>query len=221
MNTSAIQSVISNAKAHELETQQLAQQLAERISHLHRAIQLPINNSVPALLNFIIRYIEHVPEFLDAVSTIADEAGILEHTQPVINVAQEFFLNPPDCIEDEQGLSALMDEAYLAHRLIEEINDRYMFEFGTPLVPMDMTRSNLIIHHLIGEPFANQLDDAVHATVDHLNDPGNTEEPASLASFLKERCDHLGRDMARWPCLTDSLSINLMLDSQSSRITLH
>ncbi|WIO74254.1 hypothetical protein QP938_13275 [Porticoccaceae bacterium LTM1] len=223
MNTTLLKDTIANAKAQETESGQLSSLLDSRISHLHHAIQLPANNSVPALLNFIVRYIEHVPEFIEAVDEIAKDAGIRTYTDPIMGIANEFFLHPPECLDKEVGLVALMNEAYLAHRLIEEINDRYMNHFGAPLVPMDMTRSNLIIHHLIGEPFANQLDSIVHSAVDQLETRDPPEQQSTFQNFCQRRRDQrdLAREIKRWPCLTDALSINLMLDGQSAQITLH
>ncbi len=55
-------------------------------------------------------------------------------------------------------LAELLDEAYLAHRLVEELNDRYIACFAEPLLTLDTTRANLLAHQLIGESFANQLD---------------------------------------------------------------
>lgn len=60
-------------------------------------------------------------------------------------------------MRQEKSLLRLMGSAY-AHRLIEEINDRYLLETGQIFIPSDMTTANLIMHQLIGEPFANQLD---------------------------------------------------------------
>lgn len=221
MNIDLLHKAIQVAKDHEAQTGQLSGLLEQRISELHRAIQLPSANSVPALLNFIIRYIEHVPEFIEAVQAIAREAGIERSIEPVIKVASDFFLSPPGLIdqwlEQQNSLEAMMDEAYLAHRLIEEVNDRYMGQVGAPLVPMDMTRSNLIIHHLIGESFANQLDAAVQGAVNQLEQ--RSSDRNKLTSFV----DRVGkrdidRELIRWPCLTDSLSINLMLGEQGAQV---
>ncbi|MGS2723470.1 hypothetical protein ACVBEJ_06965 [Porticoccus sp. GXU_MW_L64] len=212
MNVDLLRQAISAARQHEEQTGQLSQFLQGRIDGLHHSIQLPVKNSVPALLNFVIRYIEHVPEFIEAVSDIARKAGIEPSVEPVIRVACEFFLSPPGVMEqwlaEQNSLLALMDEAYLSHRLIEEVNDRYMTHLGAPLVPMDMTRSNLIVHHLIGEEFANQLDNAVEGAVNELQ---HRDSPP-LTSFVNRcRQRNMDRELIRWPCLTDNLSINLML----------
>ena len=210
MNTLLLQQAIRFAKTHELKTGQLEKMLEHRIANLHHSIQLPANNSVSALLIFIIRYIEHVPEFIEAVADIANDTGIQELIEPVIKVASEFFLSPPEWIEQQPSLESLMDKAYLAHRLIEEVNDRYMHRVGAPLVPMDMTRSNLIIHHLIGETFANQLDMAVVSAVNQIEQRNG--DYSKLNSFMdRNQNRNISHELIRWPCLTDSLSINLTL----------
>ncbi|MEZ5530628.1 MAG: hypothetical protein R3E57_11980 [Porticoccaceae bacterium] len=218
MDTVNIRQAIATAKAHEHATGQLATLMQARAARLHHAIQLPPQNIVPALLNFIIHYIDHVPEFIDAVDSIADECNLTDHTEPVMQVAKEFFVQPPELINGHHGLNGLMDESYLAHRLIEEVNDRFMSRYSIPLVPMDMTRSNLIIHHLIGEPFANHLDHAVHLIVDNLQGKDLIFVPDACR---EDRSDRWARDLQRWPCLVDNLSVNLLLNSQSARIMIN
>ena len=221
MDTVTIRQAINAAKQHEKNSGQLARLLDSRTSHLHRAIELPDEHVVPLLLNFITRYIEHVPEFVDAVDAIAAEAGLEEYTTPVITIAVEFFARPPELLSGHEGLNALMDEAYLAHRLIEEVNDRVLAASGFPLVPMDMTRSNLIIHHLIGEPFANQLDQAVHLIVGHIEYAEEILSSGALAQHLAGTRADWSQELKKWPCLTDSLSIQLALRCANPRLTLH
>lgn len=218
MDTVNIRQAIAVAKSHEKSTGLLARLLNTRISNLHHAVQLPQENIVPALLNFIIHYIDQVPEFIDAVDAIANECDITDYTEPVITIAEDFFVQPPSLIDGHEGLAALMDESYLAHRLIEEVNDRFMSYYNTPLVPMDMTRSNLIIHHLIGEPFANHLDQAVHLIIDNLQ----TQEVVFVPEACREdRSQRWASDLQRWPCLVDNLSVNLLLNGQTARIMIH
>ena len=217
MDTVIIRQAIAAAKKHERATGQLARLLKTRVSALHKSIQLPSENIIPALLNFIIHYIDQVPEFIDAVDAIADECGLIDYIEPVISTAREFFMEPPALVAGHEGLNSLMGESYLAHRLVEEVNDRFISGYNMPLVPMDMTRSNLIIHHLIGEPFANQLDSAVHLIVDEL-------QQKDLV-FVREACreDRSNRwasDLQRWPCLIDNLSVNLLFNG-SGQLLIH
>lgn len=218
MDTVNIRQAIAAARAHENTTSQLALLLKVRANSLHHSVQVPPQNIVPALLNFIIHYIDQVPEFIDAVDAIADECDITDYTEPVMSIAKEFFIQPPNLIEGHEGLNALMDESYLAHRLIEEVNDRFMSCYNTPLVPMDMTRSNLIIHHLIGEPFANQLDQAVRLITDNLQSRDLVFVPDACK---KDRSHRWANDLQRWPCLVDNLSVNLLLNGQTVRIMIH
>ncbi len=218
MDTVNIRQAIATAKAHEHTSGQLAHLLKTRTNSLHHSIQLPPQNIVPALLNFIIHYIGQVPEFIDAVDAIANECDLTDYTEPVMSIAKEFFIRPPHLTDGHEGLNALMDESYLAHRLIEEVNDRFMSCYNTPLVPIDMTRSNLIIHHLIGEPFANRLDQAVRLITDNLQNYDLVFVPDACK---KDRSARWASDLQRWPCLVDNLSINLLLNGQAVRIMIH
>jgi hypothetical protein len=177
---------------------------------VHLAIDLPTTKPVESLLEFVIAYIEHVPLFLRAAREITQQAHIDEHTRLFFQVAEDFFLKPPEIVAGHIGLDELMDEAYLAHRLIEELNDQFMLHTGIPLIPMDMTSSNLIIHSLIGEPFANELDEAVDYTVRQslVNNPIYNNEAFKLY-VKKHKTDLWSDEKERWPCLTDKLPINL------------
>ena len=221
MDTVNIRHAIGLAKQHEMDTGQLARLLDARIGNLHQAIELPAEHVVPVLLNFITHYIDHVPEFVDAVDAIAVDAGLEEYTEPVMTVAREFFAQPPEILSGHEGLNALMDEAYLAHRLIEEVNDCFMTNSGLPLVPMDMTRSNLIIHHLIGEPFANQLDQAVHLIVNHMEYSEDVFSSSAVLQHLANPRTNWAKELKKWPCLMDSLAIQLTLRSSNPRMVLH
>ena len=211
MDTVAIRQAITAAKQHEHHSGTLARQFVSLSRNIHRSIHLPADNAVAVLLNFTIRYIEHVPEFVEAVEDIADQCGLSNYTDPVINLALEYFSSPPELLDCQQGLLALMSEAYLAHRLMEEVNDRFMLSCGKALIPMDMTRSNLLVHHLIGEPFANQLDFTVKMQVDSLELNEDVFSCASLSAFSDSPHSRQLVDVSRWPCLADSLAINLAL----------
>lgn len=217
MDTVIIRQAIAAAKTHERTTGQLARLLKTRVSPLHKSIQLPSENIIPALLNFIIHYIDKVPEFIDAVDAIADEYGLIDYIEPVISTAREFFMEPPALVAGHEGLNSLMGESYLAHRLVEEVNDRFISGYNMPLVPMDMTRSNLIIHHLIGEPFANQLDSAVHLIVDELQQKDLVFVPEACR---EDRSNRWASDLQRWPCLIDNLSVNLLFNG-SGQLLIH
>ena len=115
-----------------------------------------------------------------------------------------------------EGLDSLLDEAYLAHRFVEEVNDLYIKHFGQPLIPLDMTVANLIAHQLIGEEFANQLDEAVHHAVDEmLNDESFALESVE-AYREKLSSPDTGAAWKRWPCMSRRLGVGLELDQPAA-----
>ena len=211
MNTAALREQIQRAHQHETQTGQLARQLETQLPHLHSAIQLPQANAKGAMTGFVTAYIDQVPDLLDAANGVAREAGIESQIKPVLKIAEQFFLQPLKIMDGHVGLAGLLDEAYLAHRLVEEVNDLYIKHFGQPLIPLDMTVANLIAHQLIGEAFANQLDEAVHHAVDEMLN----EESFALESVeaYRERLTspETGAAWKRWPCLSKQLGVGLAL----------
>jgi len=215
VSTAAIYKTIEMAKLHEQQTGCLANSFEKQIqNNLHVAIQLPTEGAGQGLVDFIIAYVEHVPHLLDAVRDITKEANIEEYTEPFLKLAEDFFLKPPEIISGHIGLEELMDEAYLAHRLLEEVNDRFMLKASIPLVPVDMTTSNLIVHSLIGEPFANELDEAVSYTVERAMMKEHVYDSEAFKAYVDKHKNHQWeQEQARWPCLTDDLSIRLQFIS--------
>lgn len=217
-----IQAIIEAARVHEQQTGDLKSLLTQQLPSLHAAIKLPNHNSVEALHTFIVDYIKHVPQFIEAINGMAQDANIDEPASYVLEIASNFFLDPPQLMEAHTGMQALMDESYLAHRLIEEVNDRFIAMCGQPLAPMDMTRSNLIIHYLIGEPFANELDSAVQYSVDLIMARHSDMQSEAFQAYIEEHQNNgWQKEINRWPCLAEDLSIHLNFNnlpgSDSSR----
>lgn len=211
MNIAALRERIDSALQHETDHGTLAAELASRIDGLHRAIRLPCADAPGTLLRFVRAYVDEVPELVEAAASVATEAGIDAQIKPVLRLAEEFFLNPPQVMEGHDGLEALLDEAYLAHRLVEEVNDRYIAHFGQPLIPLDTTVANLVAHQLIGEPFANQLDAAVHHASETLLDPRIFSSDSASAYRVKLASPQLSAAWQNWPCLSRQLGIELQL----------
>lgn len=212
MNTVAIRQLIAQARQQEHGSQALARMLQAQLDGLHPAIRLPQDAAPDALTAFVIAYIEQVPDVLDAAAEVAQEAGIEAAVKPVLKIAEHFFLQPPAILAGHEGLDGLLDEAYLAHRLVEEVNDLYIKHFGQPLIPADTTVANVIAHQLIGETFANQLDEAVHHAVDEMlnEDSFALESVEAYRETLKS--PNTEAAWKRWPCLSRQLGVELALD---------
>ncbi|MBD1552963.1 hypothetical protein [Pseudomonas typographi] len=209
MKTAALREQIQRAHEHERTTGQLLQQLERQLPCLHPSIQFGDSDPKTALARFVGAYIDQVPDLLDAAAEVASEAGIEGQIKPVLKIAEEYFFKPPQIMASHEGLDCLLDEAYLAHRLVEEVNDLYIRHFSQPLIPLDTTVANLIAHQLIGEAFANQLDEVVHHSVEQLLD----EESFALESVQAYKgtltSPETGAAWKRWPCLSRQLGIGL------------
>jgi hypothetical protein len=214
MNTAALRQLIQRAHQHEASTGQLARQLDAQLERLHPSIRLPVEDAQGVLERFVAAYIDQVPELLDAADAVAREVGITAQIKPVLKIAEEYFLQPQALLNGHDGLDGLLDEAYLAHRLIEEMNDRYIRQFGQALIPMDTTVANLIAHQLIGEEFANQLDDAVHQTVEGMLNPSRFD-PQLLQAYREQLDDpQVTAAWQNWPCLSRHLGVELELPQE-------
>lgn len=214
MNTPALRALIQQAQSRVGAQEQLTQHIEQRRAQLHRSIRLDEGDADRLLGGFVSAYVEQVPELLEAADAVAREAGIEERLKPVLRLAQGFFLTQSgDAVAED--LIGLLDESYLAHRLIEEINDRYITYLGQPLIPLDTTLANLIAHQLIGEDCANRLDAQVEEIVARLLDEQAFSEP-SVREY-RERLSN-PRTLAawkRWPCLSRQLGVDLQLNAQT------
>lgn len=215
-----IRESINLAREQERETKRLQSFVEAKIPALHHAISLPEQGAAQHLMNFVTDYIEHVPDCIQALKSHCAQAQLDKFCDVFINIIEDYFISPPELIRQHDGLHALIDEAYLAHRLIEELNDRLMMLCGTPLIPMDMTLSNIIVHDLIGEEFANQLDLAVHFSIEMVFNSGDFSADGAICKFVNEQSEHWDETLQKWPCLAGDSSITLSLASDSELIAL-
>ena len=198
----------------------LAAYLYERVANLHHSISLRDDDGTVALASFIGRYVELAPDFITAFEDFLSAADIIGEIAQQIKAAREFLGAPLEIVSLEEGLEANMYQAYLAHRLLEELNDVLKISYNCPIIPIDMTRSNLIVHHIIGEPFANQIDSAIQLLNKKLISA--IARDASLERKISSYLATLGNNpVTRYPCLTESSNIRLLFKSQNSRVRRH
>lgn len=211
-----IRQLIRQAQEQDSATGKLLEFVEARKKRLHTAIKLPEQQAAKGLADFVVRYIKHVPDFIDAIRSMAQEAGIDKDIEPLLKIASDYFMSPPSIVDPHSQLEALLDEAYLAHRLLEEVNDRFMAKSGIPLAPMDMTVANVIAHELIGEPFANELDQAVLFSAELLLNEHDFES-ANIADYVNAHRDKgWTEELERWPCLVEDLSISVEFDTENA-----
>jgi len=168
MTTQTIREIINEAILGEERTGQLRTYLHDRQTQLAQKLILPEHRPVAALMLFITGYIESVPSSLSLVAAVSKKLGFHTYAAPFLLLAEGYFLQPPEPIAHAPGLLGLLDEAFLAHRLLEEVNDNHMRHLNRQLLPVDMTEANTIVHHLIGDTLATQLEHLVQYAASQL-----------------------------------------------------
>lgn len=168
MAQTEIRTIIAQAIAQEQRTHALRNRLSANIDELLRRLELPEEAPAEALIQFISRYIESVPGSIALVTAVSKQLGFHEYAAPFLHIAEDYFLQPPEDLPESGGLALLLDEAFLAHRLLEEVNDHHFRHVQRPLLPVDMTEANIIAHHLLGDPLANRLEELVQFTANRL-----------------------------------------------------
>ena len=168
MHTPAIRETIASAVRTERATGQLALQLEEQMPRLHQKLVLPERAPVAALMQFITDYIESVPGCLSLVNAVSKRLGFHDYAAPFLHMAGDYFLQPPRIPAHDSPLEAVLDAAFLAHRLLEEVNDHHIRHLHHPLLPLDMTEANIIVHHLLGDEFASQLEELIQSATRQL-----------------------------------------------------
>lgn len=217
-----IRESIAEAQRIEAQNHRLREFLAAKLPELHHSITLPIGKGLESLEQFVTNYIEHVPDFLEALTDLTRAAGVYDYAKTFLEIAEDYFFAPPELVDGHDGLLALVDEAYLAHRLVEEVNDRVMMASGVPLAPMDMTLSNIIVHDLLGDEFANQLDLAVHYSIESLFQSDSFFRNADFSGYLETGSQSDWHQVIeKWPCLAGDQSITLNLSEQEDNQFCH
>ncbi len=219
----SIRDTIKIAKQDEDTRHNFEKFLSSKVPTLHRNISLPSEDKQRSLFDFLNRYVEHVPNMIEALRQLTKNIESYEFAEPILEVIEGYFLAPPEFIAcRHHGLHALIDEAYLAHRLIEEVNDRMMLISGVPLAPMDMTISNLIVHDILGEEFANELDCAVSYNVDMLFNSQKLSQNLAFQRYVEfHQRNGWQDDLEQWPCLAGDSTIFLIFDHAAMKPTLH
>ena len=140
---------------------------------LHHSIRLTGQHQEDKLYRFMLTYTRHVPDLLVDVRQSACRQSIDTLIEPFLNIAESFFLKPPPPTDASHGLLKTASSAYLCHRLIEELNDISQMCMGIILWRHDLTHANLLVHAILGEGYANKLDDAVSTYVHQLTQQDN------------------------------------------------
>ncbi len=152
-----IREVIALAKKNEERTGLLFDRLHWKVNHIQRAVPIAAEQATAHLMTFVLAYIEHVPSMVDALGDAAEASACLRQVAPLINLVEDIFIYGSNRSSEERDLEELLSQAYLAHRLVEELNTHFVQAQGGVLASIDMASADLIAAHLIGEMIAPAL----------------------------------------------------------------
>jgi hypothetical protein len=161
----AVLQIIDQARRKEARSGTFLQQLRSKAAVLPAAVTIEGYQPATCLFQFAVEYIEMAPRLIECVAACSREAGSERLFQPFINAAIQYFTRPSVLLVRYDGLDGLLIRAYLCHRLMEEMYENNRSTRVGKLVDLEATRANLLAHELIGEPFANELDNAITVTV--------------------------------------------------------
>ena len=145
MQLEEIQAVIESAKARGMEP-------------LERFIRRRLPDASPEEVveagEVALEIIESIPVFLARASQEAEAQGLSVVIQPLLDHAEEYFLQPMDLIpEMTQGLAGLLDDAYLVLRVLQNLE-----QGPTPFLDWDLDYPTAFIRRLVGEKVGRRLD---------------------------------------------------------------
>ncbi|MBB5211798.1 hypothetical protein [Microbulbifer hydrolyticus] len=199
-----IQQCIDRAVAAEQARGRFRRSLHDTLPSLHRSIHLPPRDAPLHITCFVIRYIQAIPGWLQRLDEMCHAGGLNFH--PVRELVLHSFSEIPERQPHEHGLGSILDEAYLAHRTMEEINDLLQPLCGTPLLPMDPMVANLVVRELLGESLACQLDDLANILLQRFELA--ELDPARLVSMIlhKQRYEDTPGE---WPDFAHHMQIEM------------
>ncbi|WP_066959676.1 hypothetical protein [Microbulbifer sp. Q7] len=203
-----IQQCIDRAVTAEQARGRFRRSLHDTLPSLHRSIHLPQRDAPLHITCFVIRYIQAIPSWLKRLDELCQAGGL--NFVPVRELILHSFSEIPERQPHEHGLGSILDEAYLAHRTMEEINDVLHPVCGTPLLPMDPMVANLVVRELLGEALACQLDNLADVLLQRFEP---TElDPKRLVSMIlhKQRYDDAPGE---WPDFARHMQIDLRAPS--------
>lgn len=149
--------------------------------------QLTPELAKPTIYGFLVEYISTSPKMMDILGKLGKQYRMQALIDPYIQIAAN-YLNSA-CLELELELKQALEQrleknttdakteggttdgprqllillqgSYIFHRMIEELDDRIQHFIGVPLTHIDMMNANLIAHDVIGDKFANRLDQMI------------------------------------------------------------
>lgn len=102
--------------------------------------------------------IDAIPAILEQLSAAAQQSEVAHLVGPLIEQVAQYFLSEQDLIPDHAGTLGLLDDAYLAHAFLHQVNVAYAAGTGHALLPFDAAPAIQVLRAVLGPQVSLQLD---------------------------------------------------------------
>lgn len=114
------------------------------------------NSDVTEAAVVAVEIIDLVPVLLANAADAANQRGLTVVVMPLLDHAAHYFVDPVDLIpEMTQGLAGLLDDTYLALRILQNLN-----RGAEPLFEAEFAEPLRFLRRLVGPEISRKLDDA-------------------------------------------------------------
>jgi hypothetical protein len=153
---------ISNQINREIENDKKSHKLAALINdHIHNSGVKPDKDAVEKAVNFFYTYLMFVPVTSDQTVAAAKKANILHLVQPLLEIVEDYFVNPNDLIPDRLGVFGLLDDAYYSLKMMQTISEEYARQTGVPLISFSLAPFNNEVRGVLGDNIAQMIEMAI------------------------------------------------------------
>ncbi|MGI0119759.1 hypothetical protein [Zooshikella sp. RANM57] len=184
--------------------------LVSEAADLSQTLHLPKNEIPSYVQGFVLNYVRVVPKLLCHLEKLFKKHHILDDWLPALKIIVNFFIAPMDLVKRQSDIHQLMLEAYLAMRILEEINEFFLDEAHTSLLPDKLAYINAVMHTIIGDSVARILDEVVFEVVQTML-PDRQKLSRELQQFLGELAEQKQKILPNWPSMDNELGLSVFM----------
>jgi uncharacterized membrane protein YkvA (DUF1232 family) len=113
-------------------------------------------------------YIDAAPVLMEGIYSAAERMQIVPAVEPLLTAATQYFFGANDLVPDHLGTLGLIDDTYVVHLVVHNLNVVYQQNTSVALLNVDLREPAAALRAIIGEPIATQLDQAVNSTLEQI-----------------------------------------------------
>jgi uncharacterized membrane protein YkvA (DUF1232 family) len=150
--------------------------------------------------------IDAIPSLLEALAQAAQGAGVASLVAPLLQQTVQYFFGADDLVPDHQGLLGLLDDAYVVHGLLHQLNAAYQAETGRLLLPYDPSGPLQVMRAVLGPAVTHQLDQAIVGGVNQIQQQGYYQQLAQQRPDLGGAARRTGGPGSWGGCWEDEMA---------------